>query len=368
MRIALVSTGLGRVLRGFESFTESLFQILRSYAPHLEVTLFQGGGKSEDRRVVVPNLHRYDAPARWFGFEKGNLLEKRSFAMALYPQLRWGHYDIVHYNELVMGSALYHLRRFFGGKYKLLYCNGAPSPPIHYHHRCDVAQVLTGPAYEEAREFGISEDRLFLLPYGVNGNNFSPITKSLRSEVRRELGIPDEAKVVLTVAVLNRWHKRIDYVIKEIAAAHDHIWFIAAGQRSEETAFIEEEAERLLPGRWRFVTWTHDRVRLLYAAADVFALASLSEGFGLVIVEAMLSGLPVIIHNGPVFKWIAQGSSVRLVDMSAEGQLAQTLGEILSTDDITSPRDEALRRFSWEALAPQYLNMYEQIATGRCSS
>ena len=75
MRIALVSTGLGRVLRGFESFSESLFQALRVSAPDIDVTLFQGGGKSGKRCLVVPNLHRYDAPAWWFGYEKGDFLE-----------------------------------------------------------------------------------------------------------------------------------------------------------------------------------------------------------------------------------------------------------------------------------------------------
>jgi glycosyltransferase involved in cell wall biosynthesis len=264
-----------------------------------------------------------------------------------------------------MGSALFHLRRWLGGKYKLLYCNGAPSPPIHYHHRCDFAQLLTGPAFEEAREFGIPANRLFLLPYGVDGKNFSATTDSLRSEVRRELGIPEGAKVVLTVAMLNRWHKRIDYVIKEVAKAQDHIWFLAAGERSEETCFIEEEAKRFLPGRWCFVSWPHDRIRLLYAAADVFVLASLSEGFGLVIVEALLSGLPVIIHNGPVFQWIAQGTSARVIDMGTEGELARALDGVLSQSNYSSSRDEALRRFSWETLIPQYLKMYEQIAPDR---
>ncbi len=42
MRVALISTGLGRVLRGFESFTSSLFSALRSQAPDLDVLLFQG--------------------------------------------------------------------------------------------------------------------------------------------------------------------------------------------------------------------------------------------------------------------------------------------------------------------------------------
>jgi hypothetical protein len=99
MKIALVSTGLGRVLRGFESFTESLFQALRKQAPHIDVTLFQGGGKSGERRIVIPNFHRYDIPARWFDHERGDLLEKRSFALALYPFLRLCHYDIVHRSE-----------------------------------------------------------------------------------------------------------------------------------------------------------------------------------------------------------------------------------------------------------------------------
>ena len=137
MKIALVSTGLGRIRRGFESFTESLFQAVRQQAPQIEVTLFRGGGTRRERQVVVPNFHRNGIPARWAGPDKGNLLEKRSFALGLYPLIRGGRYDIVHYNELVMGSALFHLRRFFGGRFKLLYCNGAPAPPSLYAHRCD---------------------------------------------------------------------------------------------------------------------------------------------------------------------------------------------------------------------------------------
>ncbi len=89
-------------------------------------------------------------PARWLGYEKGNLLEKRSFALAVYPLLRKGGFEIVHYNELTMGSTLFHLRRLFGGTYKLLYCNGAPSPPFITTtgatlHRCCTDPCMTRP-------------------------------------------------------------------------------------------------------------------------------------------------------------------------------------------------------------------------------
>jgi 1,2-diacylglycerol 3-alpha-glucosyltransferase len=366
VKIALVSTTLGRVLRGFESFTDSLFHSLRRLAPEVDVTLFAGGGQRAERRRVVPNLHRYDVPGRWLNDVSGDRLQNRSFALSLYPLLRLGKFDIVHYNELVMGSALFHLRRILGGTYKLLYCDGALAPPVLYHHRSDFAQTLTGPAYEDAVGFGVGKERLFLIPYGVDGNRFKPEeSRGAREKIRSELGLPEKARVVLTVGRLDREVKRIDYVIREVSGLGDSVWLLAAGFPVKETPSLEKEAHRLLSGRCRFVSWPHQEVHRLYHAADVFALGSLKEAFGLVTVEAMLSGLPVIIHNGPVFKWIAQGTPVRAIDMSASGALSRTLKEFLSPDHFPSSREQAWRRFSWEALIPQYLDMYRQVMEGR---
>jgi 1,2-diacylglycerol 3-alpha-glucosyltransferase len=359
MKVALVSTGLGRVLRGFESFTESLFTALRRYAPDVDVTLFQGGRSGKAECVWVPNFHRYDVPAQWLGYEKGNLLEKRSFALSLYPTLRLGKYDIVHYNDLVMGSALFHLRQHLGGRFKLLYCNGAPSPPIHYHHRCDFAQLLTRPMYEEAKAFGLADNKLFLLTYGVDSERFSPAARAQRQATRSELGIAEKAKVVLTVSALKREHKRVDYIMREISSLTEGVWFVAAGQRTEDTAFLETEAEQLLPDRFRFLSWPSERVQCLYGTADIFVLGSLTEAFGLVTVEAMLSGLPVIIHNGPVFRWLAEGSAVQCINMAGEGELSRALTAMELT--ITSSRDQAEKRFSWQCLVPHYLQMYRDV-------
>jgi 1,2-diacylglycerol 3-alpha-glucosyltransferase len=361
MKVALVSTGLGRVTRGFESFTDSLFQSLRLFTPHLDVTLFQGGAEGGDRRIVVPNMHRQDVPSRWLGNEGGNLLEKRSFALALYPLLRKDGFDIIHYNELTMGSALFHLRRLFGGTYKLLYCNGAPSPPIHYHHRCDFAQMLHGPMYEDALRSGIAKSRLFLVPYGVDAKRYAPRESAAQWAARRDLGVPENARVVLTVAALNRCHKRIDYLIDEIARLDPTVWLVAAGQRTNETPSLEKEAAHRLPGRFRFVTWPQDRMHLLYGVANAFALCSLSEGFGLVTVEAMLSSIPVLVHDARVFHWIAGDSPVNFVNMAQPGALAEALAHILSNGSQPSARPEALRRFSWESLVPRYIQMYENI-------
>jgi 1,2-diacylglycerol 3-alpha-glucosyltransferase len=359
MKIALVSTGLGRILRGFESFTDSLFHNLRTQALDLDVTLFQGGGKSVPRTVVIPNLHR-GLTGSWLGQYRAGLLEHRTFALALYPLLRKGCFDIVHYNELSLGSALFHLRRLFGGKFKLLYCNGAPSIPLHYHHRCDYAQTLTGPMYEEAISFGIDEKRIFLIPYGVDSHQFSPATRAFRTETRAQLGIPQDAAVVLTVAALGRKHKRIDHVLQELSALPVSTWFLAAGQKTEETKSLEIEADHWLPSRWRFVSWPHEQIHRLFGASDVFVLGSRTEGLPIASIEAMLSGLPLVLHDGPLFRWAAQGAPVWHVNMSEKGALRRAVKEALA-DERRSRRDELLHRFSWDSLIPQYLKMYEKV-------
>jgi 1,2-diacylglycerol 3-alpha-glucosyltransferase len=362
MKVALVSTGLGRVLRGFESFNSSLFENLRAQAPDLDVTLFQGGGKRGERRRIVPNLHR-GLTVRWLGAYRASVLEHRSFALALYPLLRRGRFDIVHYNELCLGSVLFHLRRLFGGTYKLLYCNGAPWLPLHYHHRCDFVQVLTGPMFDEARSYGIAKKRIFFVPYGVDSHRFSPAVRSFRAETRKQLGIPQEASVVLTVAALSRQHKRIDYVLQELSDMPESIWFLAAGQRTEETESLELEADRLLPSRWRFVSRPHNQIHSLYGASDVFVLGSLTEGLPVSAIEAMLCGLPLVLHETPLFRWTGENGPVCHVNMSARGELRSALERILA-DGCGSKRDELLKRFSWDALVPKYCQMYERVIQG----
>lgn len=110
-----------------------------------------------------------------------------------------------------MGSALYHLRRLFGGSFQLLYGNGAQSPPVHYHHRCDAVQLLTKDTCDEARAYGVSEEKAFLVPYAIDAGVFRPMPCESRARLRAELGVPSEAFVVLCVAAIKRDHKRIDY-------------------------------------------------------------------------------------------------------------------------------------------------------------
>ena len=90
---------------------------------------------------------------------------------------------------------------------------------------------------------------------------------------------------------------------KNVGALVDTLHRLPSGFRlllvgfGPERAELMERANRLIPGRYAF-TEAHQDLGALYHAMDAFCLPSLSEGYGLVLMEAMFCGRPVI--SGPV--------------------------------------------------------------------
>lgn len=96
-------------------------------------------------------------------------------------------------------------------------------------------------------------------------------------------------------------------MIRGLSKSDLPLWLLAAGQKIPDTSSLEQEAEHFLAGRWRFVSWPQERVNLLYGAVDIFVLTLLIKAFGRVIIEALLTSLPTIIHDRPIFKWVVDG-------------------------------------------------------------
>jgi glycosyltransferase-like protein len=106
-----------------------------------------------------------------------------------------------------------------------------------------------------------------------------------------------------------------------------------------------------------------------YRAADAFAFPSVKEGFGLVVLEALAAGLPVVATDIPVFaEYLEDGHSALLVPPGDSAALAAALGRLA--------RDPALRRrladggrplvdrFTWAASAAAHREIYGSAAVG----
>jgi glycosyltransferase involved in cell wall biosynthesis len=175
-----------------------------------------------------------------------------------------------------------------------------------------------------------------------------------------------DAPVVLSIGALNDHHKRHVTTIREVAMIDDAV-LVIAGAADPEEHVIHRAATEHLPGRHLIGAFDRDGLADLCAAADAFVLASSIEGFGIASVEAGMAGLPVIVHGGPVQRWVLGDVGI-YVDVNEVGAIAAALKEVWSRSDPDIGRgwSTTLRnRLSWDALESEYADMVRSVATCR---
>jgi len=106
-------------------------------------------------------------------------------------------------------------------------------------------------------------------------------------------------------------------------------------------------------------------LRLLYATADVAVAPSIYEPFGLVAVEAMACGTPVVVGDtGGLREIVAGGHGLRFTPQDAD-HLAERLTEVLTDDDlanrlVTRARTRITSRYEWSTVAASTVAVYDQ--------
>lgn len=370
-RVLLVCSGLDHVHRGFESFARESFAALRD-EPRLDLQLIKGSGPAGPAERSVPTLRREAALARALGRLWGRepfRVEQLAFGASLLPVIARRRPDVVYLSEWHTSHVLAAYRRCSGQRFRLAFCNGAMAADRFGH--LDRVQQLTPVALEAALDRGDRRDRHMLLPLGFNlAPRFRPTASEERMALRARLGLPDDRQIVLSVAALNRHHKRLDYLIEEVARLPEPRPYLALlGEPEGETAGLRAMARsRLGENGCCIRTVTAQEVSDFYRAADVLVLASLGEAFGRVLVEAMAEGLLCVAHDFPVTRYV-MGDHGLLADLSQPGALA----ELLPAAGRAGPSAAAARhqfvydRFSWDRLRPAYVAFLEEAA-GRSDS
>lgn len=357
MKIALVCTGIGNTYRGLERFTLELFDVVNQELP---ITLFGSHLNGRANEVSFPCLKHNRFLRVFKGKTRDNYyFQQLSYALSFIPFIAWKDYDIVHYSEPAMGNFLYHAKKQFKFKYKVLFTNWGMEGS--YCFRPDHLQEITPFAYKKTVNLGIDPKKVTLLPYGLHtGKYFMNVDKN---DLRRKYGVPKNKFVILSVAALNRRHKRIDYLIQEVSRLGNNYFLLVVGYPEEPDLKIL--GHRLLGENFKSLYVPFDQMPELYHLADLFVITSLIEGFCLAIVEAMCAGLPVIAHDMPNFQWMV-GEPRCLADLSRPGNLERKIKEVVENIQIferiaESNRASAIDRFDWSRLKQDYLCLYEKV-------
>ncbi|MGI4729905.1 MAG: glycosyltransferase [Janthinobacterium lividum] len=324
--------------------------------------MIKGGGKNLNNEIVIPNLPRRKKSAqllaKFLPFD-AYTIEQITFCIALLPLIVSKKPAVIYYSDFTLGTYLWHLRKYLKFKYKLLFSNGAPNGPP-FKTEDHVQQLL--PVYlEQAIQQGAPAAMQTLLPYGFNIDVEERLnTINQKKNIRNNLGFSPAQKIILSVGAVNKHHKRMDYLINEVAKLGSEFYLVILGQFEAETSELTALAKSMLPGRCTITSVALEKVKDYYVAADYFVLASLNEGFGRVLIEALSCGLPCIVHDYINARQVL-GDYADYVNMEKTSELSKHLSVFDCKFDQQKLIQIAYERYSWNVLKDQYLRMISKL-------
>ena len=369
MRVALYNLTTTTRFGGVESFVWDLARELA--ARDHTVTVFGGVGPRREAgpgvRVLtfpfVPRTFFQALPPLRRAYAEAKLLERLTMAVAALPALSRGGYDIIHLQKPYdLGPAL--LARRIGGARVLLGCHGED----FYRGDTLLARQIDGAvscshfnAETVARRYGARPRVIF---NGIDTGLFRP--GASEPALRRALGLPDGAPLLLFVGRLQPW-KGVETAMRALAHIPDaHLAVAGDGEdRGRLTALAHELG---LSSRTHFLGAV-ERVALprFYRTADLLVATShASETFGIGLVEAQACGLPVVASRfGGFPEVVAEGRTGLLFTPRDPAALAEAAHALLNDPARRATMAAAApvwaAQFAWPAVTDRVEAVYRDL-------
>jgi D-inositol-3-phosphate glycosyltransferase len=224
------------------------------------------------------------------------------------------------------------------------------------------------------RHYG-APTQISVIPGGVDLDHFAP---SPRSEARAELGLGQTEKVLLFVGRIQRL-KGLEVLLRAFGKLKDldARLLIVGGQRgttheSREISRLHHLATKLgIAERTTFVgAVPHERLPLFYSAADATVMPSSYESFGLVAVESLACGTPVVATRvGGLTSIVHDGETGFLVPWRDADLFAERLRRVLEDEPLrqrlAGQARESVLGYGWDRIADEHLALYEDVRAAR---
>jgi glycosyltransferase involved in cell wall biosynthesis len=238
--------------------------------------------------------------------------------------------------------------------------------------------VATSPQEQEhMRSLVSAQGNIDIIPCGTDIDRFGKIS---RSEARQQLGLSQDAKIVLYVGRFDQ-RKGIETAVRAMGRLkqgqlnQDNLQLIIGGgsrpgqsdgrERDRIESIVGEvglQAITKFPGRLGM-----ENLHLYYAAADVSVVPSHYEPFGLVAIEAMASRTPVVASDvgGLQFTVVPEVTGL-LAPPKDDAAFAVAIERILADSQWREQlghagRDRVEAMFSWDGVASQLSHLYQQV-------
>ncbi len=318
-----------------------------------DATVLERGGVSSIAGAIVPGTFNYRlplAPFRWsrmLAQLQPDLIEAGD---AFHPA--WCAFRVAQRSNIPAVAFFHsHLPRLVRTRCGSLLGHGASRYVRWLYDRFDRVMAPSQIMCDYLDSLGVK--RVVLQPLGVDTTIFSPERRQLN--LRRELDLPRQTRLLVFAGRFSD-EKNIPALLAAFAELGEqyHLLLVGGGENRPLSANVTA---------WPY---RRDSVALaqVLASADALIHAGTAETFGLVVLEAMACGRPVIgIQSGAVRELVHD--AVGLAAARADGQtLAQVVRDLYDRDIEQlgrNARQHVLDRFSWEKVLQQQLGTYNEL-------
>lgn len=389
MRIGLFTDAYLPQISGVASSTALLQQALREMG-HLAFVITPSDPKQAENETDVfrvPSLPFISSKRLSFGVPpvlarqiKALNLDivhsQTEFGMGLYARLIAKQLDIPHihtFHTLYEDWLNDQVKAKEGGLYQKLTAWYVKRAARRYCNKSDYVIVPTQKTKDVLLSYGVTT-HTEIIPTGIKLTSFreARLDNDHIEEIRQSLGLSTDDKMLLYVGRVSR-EKHIDELItnlKDVLTARRDVHFVIVGDGPARNELANYAYAAGVDDRVHFtgaIPWQD--VSHYYAAADFFLSASQSETQGLTYIEAMATGVPLLVRKDPCLEDVVI-NGINGYAYTNETSFAETLDLLLNLneDDYKHLSDEARRsaeRYSVEHFASSVVGIYETLITKR---
>lgn len=184
---------------------------------------------------------------------------------------------------------------------------------------------------------------------------------------RKNLGIDKSAFVLITIGRLIE-RKALDVLIKAVAKVKSdrvHLYIMGDGPKKEFLTKVAKESGA--EGRVTFLGFVTEEEKYQYiSVADLFTLTSLHEGFGIVFMESMYFGLPIVsTNNGGMVDFLTNEENALLIDVGDVDGCTRSIERFMEDKELYKKcslrNKEVLKNFYAENVSNKYLEIFQKL-------
>ena len=234
--------------------------------------------------------------------------------------------------------------------------------------KADKVTAISSSIKKEAVAYGADESRIVVIPNGLNLSKYQSIEHSTEFRRRFEINLND--RLVVAVGILHE-RKGFQYLIKAVSLIkkqYENIKLVLIGGDGGYRGELKELTKQLqVEDEVAFTGFLDSKMKLMaMSEAEIFAIPSLVEPFGLVALEAMACGRPIVAARvGGLAEVLEEGKTNLMMEPGNAEALADVIVRLINNKELrlrlSRNAREEVKKYDWKTIGQKYLKVYSNL-------